>query len=109
MSRPESISITGRHNSEAGLDAHDSGNEQQQRAISFAMTTINTLNVEKSLENFRSADNPRIQNPYFQFFPQENSYSLSSTLDQPSFNLYNDFINLVGRAADVHHPNNTPF
>ena len=28
------------HNSEAGLDAHDSGNEEQQRVISNAINTV---------------------------------------------------------------------
>ena len=36
----EIIGITG-HNSEAGLDAYDSGNEEQQRAISNAIDTVN--------------------------------------------------------------------
>lgn len=34
--KSEIISITG-HNIEAGLDAYDSGDEQQQQAISFAI------------------------------------------------------------------------
>lgn len=32
------LSITG-HNSEAGIDAHDSGNKEQQKTVSFA--TVN--------------------------------------------------------------------
>ena len=39
--RSEIIGITIGHNSEAGLDAYDSGNEEQQRAISNAIDTVN--------------------------------------------------------------------
>ena len=38
--KSEIIGITG-HNFEAGLDAYDSGNEEQQRVISNAIDTVN--------------------------------------------------------------------
>ena len=38
--KSEIIGITG-HNSEPGLDVHDSGNEEKQRAISNAIDTVN--------------------------------------------------------------------
>ena len=38
------IGITG-HNSEAGLDAYDSGNEEQKYAISNAIDAVNKVSV----------------------------------------------------------------
>ena len=42
MPKSEIIGITG-HNSEAGLDAYDSGNKEQQRVISNAILLIKIL------------------------------------------------------------------
>ena len=52
--RSEIIGITIGHNSEAGLDAYDSGNEEQQRAISNAIDTVNKdpVHFQRSLGPF---------------------------------------------------------
>ena len=48
--KSEIIGVTIGHNSEAGLDAYDSGNEEQHRAISNAIDTVNKdpVNFQRS-------------------------------------------------------------
>ena len=66
----EIIGITG-HNSEAGLGASDSGNEEQQRAICDAIDTVN-----KDIVYFQQShskpwiillNDERVKNPTFNF------------------------------------------
>ena len=98
LPKSDIITITG-HNTEAGLDAYDSGDEVQQKIVSFAIdshrpqTTTNASS--SSSQPYRSLmsntivspQDTCIKNPTFDFFPQQ----------QPStFNFNNCTVNFNG-------------
>ena len=66
----EIICITG-HNSEAGLDAYDSGNKEQQRAISNAIDAVNKDPVYFQRSHSKPwvilSNDERVKNPTFNF------------------------------------------
>ena len=72
--RSEIIGITIGHNSEAGLDAYDSGNEEQQRAISNAIDTVNKDPVHFQRSHSKPwvifPNNERAKNTTFNFLDQ---------------------------------------
>ena len=72
--KSEIIGITG-HNSEAGLDAYDSWNEEQQRAISNAIDTVNKDPVHFPRSHSKLwvilPNDKRVKNPNFSFLDQK--------------------------------------
>ena len=72
--KSEIIGITG-HNSEAGLDAYDSRNEEQQRAISNAIDTVNKDPVHFQRSHSKPwvilRNDERVKNRIFNFFYQK--------------------------------------
>ena len=72
--KSEIIGITG-HNSEAGLDAYDSGNEEQQRVISNAIDTVNKNPVHFQRSHpkpwLNLPNDERVRNLTFNFLDQK--------------------------------------
>ena len=83
------ISITG-HRNEAGLDAYDSGDENEQQAISFAIDNHKQNNEFKKY-HVVSADDDRLKNPCFKFFPEQDSKGPISS--KPYFTYNNCTVN----------------
>lgn len=110
--KSEIITITG-HSTEAGLDAYDSGDEEQQKAISFAIdnhTPKPPKRSKLSSNHIVSPDNPCIQHPCFNFFPNQNPIQLSSSsfpsAQLSSFNFHNCSVNFVGSTSGLQQQNN---
>ena len=72
--KSEIIGITGQ-NSEAGLDAYDSGNDEQQCAISNAIDTVNKDPVQFQRSHSKPwvilPNDERVKNPTFNFPDQK--------------------------------------
>ena len=85
--KSEIIGITG-HNSEAGLDADDSGNEEQQRAISNDIDIVHKDHAHFQWSHSKPwvilPNNERIKNPTFNCLDQKWA-SLKST----NYDFYN--------------------
>ena len=92
------IGITG-HSTEAGLDAYDSGDENEQQVISNAIDIVPpnkkrivTNNSDSSSNWVVPPDSPLIKNPSFNFFEQRFWKSPSSSY----FNFSNCTVNFYG-------------
>lgn len=120
--RSEIVGITG-HSSEAGLDDYDSGDEFQQRQISFAIdgaikTKTHPSVVTQSSNVFPQSSttvshNNNASKPSFNFFPENfwenpsaycpymisNSSSTSSNIAPPFYNFNNCSVNINNGSA----------
>ena len=103
MQKSEIIGITG-HNSEAGLDAYDSGNKEQQRGISNAIDTVN-----KDLGHFQQShskpwviltNDEQVKNPTFNFLDQEWAPPRST-----NYHFHNCTVNFYNGENSVQHQN----
>ena len=93
--KSEIIGITG-HNSEAGLDAYDSGDENEQRMISNAIDNVPTLASSVKSSFLLPSKDHALQNPTFKFFDQR---TLSPPA--PTFNFHNCTVNICTGPAQL--------
>ena len=97
------IGITG-HNSEVGLDAYDSGNEEQKCAISNAIDTVNKVPVNFQQSHSKPwvilQNDEWVQNLNFNFLDQKWA-SPKSTI----YHFHNCTVNFYNGENSVQHQN----
>ena len=101
--RSEIIGITG-HNSEVGLDAHDSTNEEQQCAISNVIDTVHKDPVHFQRSYSKSwvilPNDERVKNPTFNFLDQKRASPKST-----KYHFHNCTLNFYNGQNSVQHQN----